>query len=135
MKKTNYYNATEHTLTPCLLSTVFFSGENIELLQNAIRAEIYKKSNKKHIIDKQNYDQLKIVMRAIYLQYALNQETHIKEQVDGLNNLVLDYCVPQVYNELMSYLKYKRDISTLSVPMQNPIHLSVDKTVELKHFF
>ena len=35
----------------------------------------------------------------------------------------------------MAYLKYKKDISTLPVPMDNPIHLSIDKTVELNRFF
>ena len=37
--------------------------------------------------------------------------------------------------QLMAYIKYKEDISTLAVPMDNPIHFSVDKTVELDRFF
>ena len=69
--ETNYYNATQHMLSSSLLSTTF-SLENIELIQNAIRSEIYKKLNK-HIIDKQDYDQLKIIMRSIFLQYSLHK--------------------------------------------------------------
>ena len=66
---------------PTLLGTVYFSSENIEILQNAIRAQVYEKSNKKYIIDKQDSDQLKIIMRAIYLQKALHHNDNIKEQI------------------------------------------------------
>lgn len=134
-EKTNYYNATQHMLTPSILSTTYFSLENIEIIQNAIRAEIYKLSKEQHIIDKQDYDQLKIIMRAIFLQYALHKPYNIREQIEDLNQIVLNYCVPKVYNELIAYLKYKKDISTLPVPQDNPVYLSVDKTIELKNFF
>ena len=133
-EKTNYSNATKYMLSPSLLGTTFFSVENIEIIQNAIRAEIYRKTNKKHIIDKQNYDQLKMIMRSFYLQYALHQDHNIKEQIETLNKMVLDFCVPQVYSELISYLKYKEDISSLPKPIDRPIRFSVDKTVELNRF-
>ncbi len=134
-EKTNYSNATKHMLSPSLLGTTFFSSENIEIIQNAIRAEIYRKTNQKHKIDKQNYDQLKMIMRSFFLQYALHQDHNIKEQITTLNQMVLDYCVPQVYGELIAYLKYKEDISTLATPIDHPIHISVDKTISLNRFF
>ncbi len=134
-EKTNYFNATQHMMNPTLLSDAYFSKENIEIIQNAIRSEIYKKTDQKYIIDKQDYDQIKIIMRSIYLQYSLHKSTNIKEQIQQLNNLVLEYCIPKVYGELISYLKYKEDISTLPVPQNNPIYLAPDKTIELKHFF
>lgn len=134
-EKTNYSNATKHMLSDSLLSTLFFSSENIEIIQNAIRASIYEKTNKKHIIDKQNYDQLKIIMRSIFLQYALHRDDNIKNQITELNNLVLDYCIPQVYGELKGYINYKRDISTLVNPLSKPEYYKSDKTLELKHFF
>lgn len=134
-EKTNYFNATQHMMNPTLLSNTFFSKENIEIIQNAIRSEIYKKTEQKHIIDKQDYDQIKIIMRSVFLQYALHKSTNIREQIEQLNNIVLEYCIPKVYSELMSYLKYKEDISTLPVPQNNPIYLAPDKTLELKHFF
>tara|TARA_B100000424_G_scaffold253358_1_gene230456 strand:+ start:440 stop:985 length:546 start_codon:yes stop_codon:yes gene_type:complete len=133
-ERTNYSNATTHMLTPSLLSRTFFSVENIDIIQNAIRAEIYQKTNKTHIIDKQNYDQLKMIMRSIYLQYGLHQDHNIKEQVVALNKMVLDFCIPQVYSELISYLKYKEDISSLPKPIERPVYFSNDKTVELNRF-
>lgn len=134
-EKTNYFNATQHMLSPSLLSTTYFSAENIEIIQNAIRAAVYKKTNGVHIIDKQDYDQLKIIMRAVFLQYALHKPDHIREQIEQLNSIVLDYCIPKVYNELVAYLKYKEDISSLPTPRENPKDLGEDKTLELKHFF
>lgn len=134
-EKTNYSNATQYMFNPTLLSETYFSLENIEIIQNAIRANIYEKTNKKYIIDKQDYDQLKIIMRSIFLQNSLHQNNNIKEQITSLNEIVIDYCVPKVYSELMAYIKYKEDITTLAVPMNHPIHLSVDKTVELNRFF
>ena len=134
-EKTNYSNALQHEYTPTLLSRAYFSVENIEIIQNGIRAEVYVKTNKKHIIDKQDYDQLKIVMRSIFVEHALHKDTNITEQIRVLNQKVLDYCVPSVHSELIAYLNYKRDISTLAVPLENPIHLTNDKTVELNRFF
>ena len=112
-----------------------FSSENIEIIQNGIRAGVFKMSNQKHIIDKQDYDQIKIIMRSVFLQYSLNQPDNISEQIQSLNNIVLEYCIPKIHSELVSYLKYKEDITTLPVPQDNPVFLGVDKTVELKNFF
>ena len=134
-ENTNYSNAVQYMFNPTLLSTTFFSLDNIIILQNAIRSKIHEKTNKKYIIDKQDPDQLKIVMRSIFLQNALHQECNIKEQITTLNDLVLDYCIPKVYGELMGYIKYKEDISTLAVPIDRPVHLSLDKTIEMNRFF
>ena len=134
-EKTNYSNATKFMLSPSLLGTTFFSLENIEILQNAIRAEIYRKTDEKYKIDKQDYEQLKMIMRSFYLQYALHQDHDIKEQITVLNKMVLDYCIPHVYGELIAYIKYKEDISTLPTPIDRPVRFSVDKTVQLNRFF
>jgi hypothetical protein len=134
-EKTNYFNATQHMTNPSILSNTFFSSENIEIIQNGIRAGVYKMSNQKYIIDKQDYDQIKIIMRSVFLQYSLNQPNNISEQIQSLNNIVLEYCIPKIHSELISYLKYKEDITTLPVPQDNPVFLGIDKTVELKNFF
>ena len=133
-EKTNYSNAVQYMVTPTLLSRTYFSMENIEILQNAIRSQVYKLSENKHIIDKQDYDQLKMIMRSIFLQHAMHQDENIREQVETLNKMVLEFCVPRVFSELQSYLKYKEDISTLAPPMDRPTFFAVDKTVELNRF-
>ena len=50
-------------------------------------------------------------MRSVFLQYSSNNNDNIDGQIKQLNTTVLDYAVPQVHNELVSYIKYKRDIS------------------------
>ena len=63
-------------------------------------------------------------MRAIYLQNSINQPTNISKQIDALNRMVLEYCIPKVYLEAQGYLKYLSDISTMAVPIANPIMAS-----------
>jgi len=119
-----------------VLSQVFFSKENVQILQNGLRAGVYKASGDKYIIAPQNVDTLKIIMRSIYLQYAEHYPDKITEQVERLNKLVLDYAVPTVYNETVGYLKYCQDQSTLVVPLELPRHQDRQyKQLELKKWF
>lgn len=119
-----------------VLSQVFFSKENIQILQNGLRADVYKMSNNKFIIAPQNMDALKMIMRSIYLQYAEHYENGITEQVERLNKLVLGYAVPQVYNEAIGYEKYIQDQSTLVVPLELPRHHDREyKQLELQKWF
>lgn len=107
------------------LSRTFFSPENIRIIQNAIRKDVYEKSgNKKYIVDDQSVDELKIIMRAIYYQYARNLETHITEQVNDLNKKVINWSVPHILSAVDHYHYYINDISHLPVPMQQPQNIS-----------
>jgi len=118
------------------LSNAFFSCQNVALLQNSIKRGVYDKSCGKFIIDRQDADQLGIVMRSIFLQHSANMPTNITEQINSLNRLVLDYCVNQVYGETQGYLKYRQDASTMYTPIAHPVQVDVnDKTLELKKWF
>jgi hypothetical protein len=135
--KTNYSNYTDclkYTLENTRLSDAFFSNENRTIIQNAIKAEIYKLSNNTYIIDRQDPDQLFIIMKGIYLQNTNNLDTNIKEQIMSLNSLVISYAVPRIYTELLTYVKYKVDASTLVVPLDNPAYYHKDTTVEMNRF-
>jgi hypothetical protein len=103
------------------LSNAFFSRENIQALQNGIRAGVYNRSNQQYLIGNQNSDELKIIMRSIFLQNAMNNPDNIAGQINTLNKLVLDYAVHQVYGEAEGYMKYKRDASTLVTPIEPPV--------------
>ena len=103
------------------LSKAFFSAENIQILQNAIRAGVHKMSGDRNIVvPPQNIDQLKIIMRSTYLQHAQHDMNAMREEIVKLNGLVLDYSIPMVYNEAMGYLRYLEDKSTLVVPLERP---------------
>ena len=133
---TTFRNPTEGLWSETVLSKVYFSSENIQLLQNGIRAGVYKRSKGQYIIGYQDCDTLKVIMRSVFLTYSANQTNNIQEQVKALNQLVLNFCIQQVYSEAQGYMKYVNDVSTLVVPMAHPVMSSTsDKQLELKHWF
>ena len=133
---TDYSNAMSGNWYDTDLSVAFFSQKNIKILQNGIRAGVYRKSNNQYVIGEQNVDELPIIMRSIFLQNSRNLAQRIPDQIRQLNQLVLDYAVPQVHGEAEGYMKYKRDASTLVVPLAHPVlSYSNSKTLELKHWF
>ena len=92
-------------------------------------------SEEKYVIAPQNIDTIKIIMRSIYLQYAEHKPEDITEQVERLNKFVLEYAVPNVYNELIGYLKYCRDQSTLVTPIDLPVQTDREfRQLEMKPF-
>jgi hypothetical protein len=131
-----FRNATEGLWTSNSLSNAFFSQENIQIIQNAIRAGVYNRSNGQYIIGSQDCDSLKIVMRSVFLQNSANQPNNITQQITQLNKIVLDYCIQQVYGEAQGYMKYIDDASTLVVPISHPVMANDnDRQLELKPWF
>ena len=108
-----------------LLSRAFFSVANMQALQNGIRAGVYNSSSGQYIIGEQNYDELKIIMRSIFLQNSKNLPSNITQQISELNDDVLEYAVRQVYREAEGYMKYQRDVSTMHVPIALPVTSSI----------
>ena len=59
-----------------------------------------------------------------------------EEQVKELNQMVLNYCINQVYGEVQGYMKYLYDASTLYTPMEHPVlSYTNDKQLEWKGWF
>lgn len=114
-------NIHQETLT----SKAFFSRTNIEHIQTELINNVYKKSNNKYKIGKQNYTELEIIMRSIYLQNTQNLPCNIKEQIDKLNSLVLDYAVPQIIGEVSQYSTYLKDITEAKPIMDRPTNVSI----------
>jgi hypothetical protein len=135
-KATEYREALNGTWEDNVLSRAFFSAKNIQILQNAIRAGVYEKSKNKYVVAPPNIDTLKIIMRSTYLTYAEHYPTKLREQIERLNSIVLDYAIPATYNEAVGYLRYIEDQSTLVVPLDLPLnHDRQYKQLELKPFF
>jgi len=128
----SYREALTGNLLNSKLSDLYFSKENIKLLQNGLRAGVYNKSKGAYLIDEQSEDELKIIMRSTFLQYSNNDLDNIKEQITELNDLILEYAVNQVYNEAQSYIQYKIDASTLIVPMASPV-MEIKDDKQLKY--
>jgi hypothetical protein len=118
-----------------LLSQTFFSAENFQIIQNAIRKSAFDHTGS--IIDPVGTDDLFMVMRAIYLQYSRNLPTQIAEQIKDLDDRVVAYCVPKIVAEVNMYRYYLKDISTLPVQISQPVNVSSAGTRSLpfKPFF
>ena len=134
---TSYRGAMTGNWTDNTLSKTFFSTQNIQIIQNGIRAGVFKMSKGRFNVGPQDLTNLKIIMRSIFLQFSANKPDNIREQVTALNNLVFDYCIPSVHNEALAYLKYKNDVTTLAMPEARPVsdNNKGSKTLELKHWF
>lgn len=131
-----FHDAMIGNFTESNLSRAYFSKDNIQIIQNGIRAGVYELSNKQYIVGNQNYDTLKIIMRSVFLQNSTNQLDNITKQIEELNGMVIDYCVKQVYGEAQGYINYRRDASTMYTPIPRPTQPDFNnKTLELKHFF
>ena len=105
-----------------LFTELFFSKANIDEVQRQIRYAVYLATDKKHVIDTQNEEELLIVMRAIYLEYG-RVETNpckIKCAIEKLNNLVLNRVLPNLISHVEQYYGYLRDISNPYTIMTRP---------------
>ena len=135
-QSSSFHDAMTGTFYNTMLSKAFFSIENQNIIQNGIRAGVYKMSNNSYIVGYQDVDSLKTIMRSIFLQNSNNLPDNIKEQINKLNQHVLDYAIPQVYGEAQGYIKYKEDISTLPTPIARPVMSKENtKQLELKPWF
>ena len=74
-------------------------------------------------------------MRSIYLQHSANNNINITAQVDALNKIVCNYCIPQICSEAQGYINYKNDVSNLAVPIRRPVSTYSNNVLELKKFF
>ena len=63
-------------------------------------------------------------MRSIYLQNGDSgtQSAMIKSEIQKLNGMVIDFCVKQVVNQLDLHDEYTKRISSLPIPLDNPIY-------------
>jgi len=129
-KASAYTEALTGNYQDSVLSTAFFSAQNIQAIQNGIRSKVYERTNR--LISQQNEDIVKIIMRSVFLQFSANLDRYTKEQIRELNKKVIDISSRRVLEELLGYLNYQRDASTMYTPMEHPIAFSTkgDKVVE-----
>lgn len=133
--KSNYFNATKYIFQPSNLSNNYFSAENINKVHNDIKKKVYDLSERMYVIDNQNMDALKVIMRSIFLQYSKFKFDDISEQVNQLNDMVIEYSSNSIFGEIKGYLKYKEDASNMYTLMDHPVYLHNDNSLELKTFF
>lgn len=124
-----------HTATP--LNQAFFSEGNIKRLQDEIRYKVWVDSKQQYVIDPQNEDDLKTIMRSYYLQYSTNDPDKVREELAALNNRVILYCTDMILVEIKQYMKYRKDILEYPDPIARPVNANIvgSKSAEFKSFF
>ena len=129
-------NTINRLYTGNCLSEMYFSKENIEIIQEGIINSVYNKSNGEYSISKQSEQELSIVMRSIYLQYSKNLNFNINEQILELNTRVIRWCVDEIITNIKQYVNYRKNVSTLPMPLEHAQLPSQKgtKTLEIKSF-
>lgn len=111
------------------ISQIFYSDKNIETINKQIVLTVFKKTNGKIRIPFQSRDDLKVVMRWVYINYARNLPFKIKEQIITLNNEVVCQTVPNLITAANQYLDYLDDIEKPLEPLPRPVNASMDRTL------
>lgn len=128
-----------------LLVYLFLSKDNINNVQKLIRMTVYK--NIKQVIDNQSINDLMIIMRSTLLTYAehpriikesMPQEEKLAllklytSEVNRLNELVINQCVPLIISQLQQYIVYLQDSSSPLKIMDKPVSTSVIGTKDYR---
>ena len=133
MNNDNYYQVENRNLQDIgikgnfeknCVNDLFFSQTNIDALQTGLRNLVSNKTQGKHSIGPQSESELMIIMRGMYLEYGVNLQTDVVQQVKDLNKKVLDYSVPRILVDLEQYEKYVEDASQVHVPMERSTNVS-----------
>lgn len=109
---------------PTQLNKLYFSRDNLDIVQNMIRYGVWKQSGEKYVIDRQSDVEIQIVMRSIFLQHSPNLNEKIKDQIAYLDKKVAEWCIPKIIAEVQQYVGYINDIEKLPMPIDRPLNLS-----------
>ena len=119
-----FQNSLNGTLEKTPLSTIFFSSNNIDYIQNRIIVEVHNRSNGQYQIGRQSDLQLQIIMRSIYLSDSRNLLCNFENQVTSLNEKVIKEAVDKIIPQIQQYLGYRKEISTPRCIMTHPVNVS-----------
>jgi hypothetical protein len=117
------------------LSIKYFDKKNVDYLQNKMISQIFRLTKTK--ISRQSDDELLIIMKSIFLQYGLNNDSNIDKQISELNHRVLDYSIGNIASNLKQYNHYIKDISSEIKTLDMPTYVDSrgEKTLMPNHFF
>ena len=116
-----------------LLGKVFFSSENIEIIQKQIILTVFRLSNTK--IGYQLQEKILIVMRYVFTTYAKHLPNMIKEQIRELNQQVVDEVVPDIITNIDQNISYNKMINGEREFLERPIHVTHRESRPAYDFF
>ena len=105
------------------LVNAFFSQRNVNTIHATIRSTIKEKYNL--TIDRQSETELSLVMLGIYNLHQGNVVGQdIACQVRRLNAITVDWCVPNILNNIRHHIGYLRDSSRPYTLLDRPVNTS-----------
>ena len=89
------------------VSSLYFSATNVAALQHGLRYGVFARTG--DVVGEQSEEELRAIMRSVYLAHGVNLPYGVVEQVRSLNARVLEFAVPRVADAVASFRGYLRD--------------------------
>ena len=112
------------------LELIYFSDENIELINKQLILSVYKNSNKTYKIGNQSTIALTIVMRYIFIEFSKNLLFDIKNQIKELNCRVINELVPKILTEVSQRINYLKEINAPRKILEYPVNVHKSKSLK-----
>jgi|UniRef100_A0A6C0EE42 hypothetical protein len=112
------------------LEIIFFSEENMELINKQLILAVFKYSNKQFLIPKQSHDSLIIIMRYVFIEYARHLPYDIMNQIKELNCKVINEIFPNIITNITQKIDYLQELDCPRKLLDLP--KNVNKTKNLK---
>ncbi len=107
------------------VAKIYFSEKNMKRIQNMIKKEVLIKTNNNfRLDDDQDENDLLVVMRAIYLEYAKFLPNKIVRQVKELNNITVNYIIPNMITNIKQSYSYIKEINQPIRPIDRPVNVN-----------
>ena len=112
------------------LTDVFFSYENIEMINKQLVLTVYKRSGKRFKIPFQKKKNLMVVMRFVYDKDAKHLPFKIKEQIKQLNCSVVKEILPNIFTQVEQNITYLENLDKPLDPIPPPVNVNkLNKTL------
>lgn len=128
---TNY----EYDRTASKLSKMFYDDKNISLIQKMIIHSVFKNTKGEYLIERQNPQDLMVVMMNVFSNYAKNIPDKLCQQVYELNEIVVDEVVPEIISQIKMNDVYLSDVFGLPDVLNLPKNMSSKGMKNISSFY
>ena len=111
------------------ISHAFFSNENLNIIQNGLRAEVFDRSKGQYVISEQDPTIIRSIMRATFDQNVRSPSTDIPSKIQELNTIVIKYCANITFDNARNYMRYRETEGKVVTPMSLPVMASTRNSV------
>ncbi len=106
------------------LENVFFSDENISLINKQLILSVFKKTNGRIKISEQSKENLIIVMRYVFLEHSRHLPYDIAGQIKELNCRVVGEVLPNIITNANQRIDYLDEINNPRKLLPLPVNVN-----------